>query len=207
MAHSSSRRLKLAGVAAAFVLVGAVLVANPARAQTSPTEDIFAVNYYTLAHTTAPDALMRIVNPTSGTLCAMTYVFDQKQVLNECCGCPVTHNGLLQLSVNKNLTSRPAVDRLLVNGVIKVVSASPSPAGALLCDPTSVGPTAALREWITHPQILSATSSGLTFALTEEEFADSPLSEEELVTELGDQCRTIRSSKSAKGLCICPHGG
>ena len=67
----------------------------------------------------------------------MTYVFNQKQVLNECCGCPVSHNGLATLSVNKNLTGNPAVALRLGNGVIKVVSAAFNGLAAPSCDPTA----------------------------------------------------------------------
>src|ERR1700721_575119 len=37
-------------------------------------------------------------NPVTGDLCAMVYVFDQNQELNECCGCRISDSGLKPLS-------------------------------------------------------------------------------------------------------------
>lgn len=207
MAHTSNERLGFAATVAALTLAGAAMLSRPASAQTIPA-DTFAVNYYTLAHVGgAPDGLMRIVNPTSAPPCAMVYVFNQAQVLNECCGCPVSHNGLVTLSVNNRLTANPAKARVLINGVIKVVSAIPNGAAAPTCDPTTAyQPTAALREWITHPQVNTLTSPVPSFSITEEEFADSPLLIDEadlLVT----QCKAIKNATAKAGSCTCPQGG
>jgi hypothetical protein len=48
----------------------------------------------------APDATVRINNPgsTNGDLCAMIYVYDSNQEMNECCGCLTTPDGLRTLS-------------------------------------------------------------------------------------------------------------
>jgi hypothetical protein len=75
--------------------------------------------------------------PGPGNLCAMIYVYDDDEEQGECCGCLLTPNQLLDLSVAKDLTSNwefttPDND----NGVIKIVSAAPNNPG---CAPHSVG--------------------------------------------------------------------
>jgi hypothetical protein len=83
------------------------------------------------AETTAPP----------GTLCALIYVFTADQQLAECCGCPVTPNGLLTLSVTNDLTRNSLTGVKPQRGVIKMLSS----AGASPCDPTApqlpAGPT------------------------------------------------------------------
>ena len=122
-----------------------------------PFVDVYTVDYYSNAHTTgAPDATVRVINPgttskstsEAADLCALIYVFDANQEMSECCGCKITANQLLTISVNNNLTSNPLLGSLLHTGVIKIVSsvlASP-------CDPTKITPTPTLRAWATHIQ-------------------------------------------------------
>jgi len=75
------------------------------------------------------DNIVKLINPTAanGTLCAMIYVFDDDQEMGECCGCPLSPNKLLSLSVHNDLTSNwegNAND--FDSGVIKIVSAVPN---------------------------------------------------------------------------------
>ena len=68
----------------------------------------------------------------SGTLWAAIYVFDDSQEMRSCCACPITADGLLSESVNKELTSNEFTGRgEMTRGVIKVISSSavtrPSP--------------------------------------------------------------------------------
>jgi hypothetical protein len=62
----------------------------------------------------APNAIIRLIDPVgnpnleygqNSDLCAMIYVFDDNQNMGECCGCPITPNGLLRLSVLDDLTT------------------------------------------------------------------------------------------------------
>ncbi len=66
---------------------------------------LMAVNYL-ISRTprqTGFDATVELTNPglTSGNLCAMVYVFNSKQVLNECCGCTISDSGMLTLSLGQ----------------------------------------------------------------------------------------------------------
>jgi len=60
---------------------------------------------------------VRIVNPShndtaqNGTLCAFIYVFDDNEEMQECCGCPVTPDGMRTLSTINDLTSNLGFNR------------------------------------------------------------------------------------------------
>lgn len=128
-------------MAAAAVLLLAAVVSSPAWA------DHFYTSYFDVASnlkTTAGgyggfgasggvgDALLRVVNPThidtiqNGTICAMIYVFNDDEEIQECCGCPVTPDGLRTISVTNsllgNLTGNPGFSNYnLAAGVIDIV--------------------------------------------------------------------------------------
>lgn len=108
------------------------------------------INYFSNATPANPAVFDRIIDPmeaSSGAsgqpeeICAMIYVFDELEALQECCGCPVTADGLLTLSVGggvpsqDNLTNDPLSVAgqfwyttlgfsNLQDGVIRVVSAT-----------------------------------------------------------------------------------
>ena len=191
----------------ALMLVGLCFTgASVALAQTAP--DVYKVDYF--SHNdyirtsggigfppTLPLAFIRIANPgfTYGNLCAMIYVFDQDQQMTECCGCSVSHNGLLTLAVPQ-LTLNPLTFVVSRNGVIKVVSAAVNNSP---CDPTSrVTPTPNLRVWVTHIQ----NPIGTVYPVTETEASNSALGETELVN-LQAQCSFINILGSGHGICDC----
>ena len=106
----------------------------------------------------------------------------------ECCGCLITPDGLLTLSINTNLASNPLTPVILIHGAIKIVS---SGAGAG-CNAAKPAPVAGIRAWGTHIQ-----AAGVT---TETEFTDSTLSTGEL-NLLKNKCSSIQSNGSGFGLC------
>src|SRR5271166_3551582 len=68
--------------------------------------DTYKVNYFANNGVSgAPDATFRVTNPgtSNGNLCAMVYVFDNDQQMDECCGCITTPDGLRTFSVTKDL--------------------------------------------------------------------------------------------------------
>jgi len=172
-----SRRILMTFVVLALTLA----LPGVAAAQSFGVPDVLKIDYFDNAHSW-PDATVRITNPgtasvinaggtqINGDLCAMIYVFRPNQELSECCGCKVTPNGLLKLSVNNNLTNNPLHAGTHTSGAIKILSASPDTAGK--CDPGAVVtppvPTPTLRAWATHIQ-----DSG---AVTETAFSDADLS-------------------------------
>ncbi len=89
------------------VIAPLIGLAATLSAQTSSYPDTFKVDYYSNANTTdEPNGTVRITNvgthigaagDASGNLCAMIYVFSPDQELDECCGCPLTPDGLITL--------------------------------------------------------------------------------------------------------------
>jgi hypothetical protein len=179
-----------------------------ARAQS----DVFAVNYFdnittVTSASSEADSTVRITNPgtngapsPSGDLCALIYVFRPDQQLAECCGCPVTPNGLRTISVRGDLTSNPLTADPLPAGVIKLVSSTGTVVTniwghqSLKCDAASPSPTPALIAWGTHVQD--------SRAITETAFERATLSTQELAV-LSDLCGDIRDNGSGHGVCRC----
>ena len=206
MDQTGCRRVVLLLAVLALALAGGSQVA---RAQTT---DVYTVDYYSNANTgctsfppcigsTAPDATVRVINPgttSNGTsaaadLCALIYVFDANQQLSECCGCSISANGLLTLSVNSNLVGNPLLGSALHTGVIKIVSS----VNATPCDPTKITPTETLRAWATHIQHNS------TFLMTEGESQAATLGTGEQA-DLGEDCTVLEELGSGHGVCSCP---
>ena len=188
--------LKTLSIAAAVFGFAAILSAQTA----APGPDTFKVGYFSNANSGEPDGTVRITNvgtnittPGSGNLCALIYVFEPDQQLAECCGCLITPDGLLTLSINNNLTSNPLTPVTLHTGAIKVVSSGHA-AGYNPAKPT---PVAGIRAWGTHIQ-----AAGV---VTETEFTDSTLSAGEL-TLLKNRCGAIQNNGSGFGVCTCGGG-
>ena len=208
-----------------LLLAITLMLGGNAFAQNVGDNSVYFVIYYSNANTAgAPDATLRIVNDGSGyatdgtfansapvgvaggILNAAIYVFDDSQELRSCCACPITPDGLLSESVNKELTSDTFTGRGEISrGVIKVLS---SPFN----DPTvndKVLP--GLRGWMTHVQATSTTfSSGLKsnavekgpWFVTEDPLADSNLSQTE-ENNLGALCSYGLTLGSGYGACPC----
>jgi hypothetical protein len=195
-----------------------------ASAQASATPDTFEVSYFshlTQSKKAALDESVRITNPGTsiqvGTnlpeaLCAMIYVFDNTRDLQECCGCLVSPDELLTLSLETNLTANPLAPTLVFNsGDIEIISAlqNGSP-----CDPTGGGklsngtyalnifPAPALRAWATHVNFQSILGGGTATSVTEEQFEDSTLSSWEL-NNAQTLCTLATSVGGGTGVCTC----
>src|ERR1035441_8160104 len=149
------------------LLMGIASGTAAAQAITSTGDNsVYFVTYFSNNVAAAPDATVRFINDgdTGANLWAAFYVFDDSEELTECCACMITPDGLLSESVRTNLTAAPLTGKVPTRGVIKVISS-----GSL--DPTNVTPTAGLRGWATHIQVVKGT----TYAITETQFADSNL--------------------------------
>jgi hypothetical protein len=182
----------------AAVLIGFAVTLS---AQVSPYPDTFKVTYFANANTPGClDGSLRVTNvgtqigskaDPSGNLCALIYVFDPKQELAACCGCKITPDGLLTLSVDNNLTRNTLTDVPLVTGDVKIVSSTS-------CNPTKPAPAAGIRAWMTHIQNFVPP-----FAFqTETEASDSDLSTGEL-NGLAARCAAIQLDGSSYGVCSC----
>lgn len=190
------------------LMFGALFVTGSALAQTVGDNSYYFVTYYSNANTTgAADAVLRVVNDgdaateetegvPNGGLWASIYVFDDSQELQECCSCPVSSDGMLSESVNKQLTANELTGRQeRTRGVIKVISSASS-------DPTAVVLKPGLRGWMTHIQATSNIPEAGPFSVTEAHLADSNLSGAEL-RALESSCSFAITLGSGYGVCSC----
>jgi len=179
----------------AALTVGLSWAATPAAGD--PAQPL-SVTYFSNANIAdVPDETVQLTNPGTnggGNICAEIYVFYPDEEMAECCGCSLTPDDLLTLSVNYNLTSNPLIGVTPTSGVIKVVSATT----ATSCNPTKVTPVNELLGWGTHAISLS-TGGGF---IAETPFQQSALSATEL-SNLERQCSDILLEGSGSGVCSC----
>jgi hypothetical protein len=226
MVRNNSSLCKLLALAALVTSLALTVGSGVAWAQQAqPVQPLFQFTYFANGRQQL-DGKVRITNGgsnasssgniTNGDLCAIIYVFN-KEKLNECCGCLVTADGGLELSINNNLTNNPHTGSPIAKGVIKLISTVPGTSGSVeTCDPTNLFlasdgtncpggagnnaascPTAELGAWATHVQVQLPNQS---FPVTEEEFWPATLSDAE-VTALNAACSAIGTS--GKGVCSC----
>jgi hypothetical protein len=167
----------------------------------------YDVGYYT--NVIAPgvaSARLRLMNDgyaSPAPLCADLYVFDTQGEMAECCGCQITPDGYLDLTVNLSLIgnmldhgTRPT------RGIIKEVS-SAVPSGGV-CNPTAATPEDGIKGWLTHIQKGATTG---TFSLTETPLTDTYLSQEELSFNLELTCFFVQLLGFPTGVCSCADAG
>jgi hypothetical protein len=168
----------------------------------------YLVAYFSNANTSqAPDGVLRLVNDgdastaetaglPNGTLFASIYTFDDSQVMQECCNCSVSADGMLSESVNINLTSNTLTGRLETSrGVIKILS-------SLSNDPTNNVRKRGLRGSITHIQSTTNVPSVGPFFVTETNLATSNLAPTEQ-QDLEMTCGFVITLGSGFGTCSC----
>jgi len=170
--------------------------------QTSDTvtvQPLLSVSYFDA--TSGIDSTIRITNPgtTGQDLCTMIYVFDQDQQMSECCGCLVSQDGLLTLSLKQNLLSNPLTGVVSTSGTVMLVSAQQLNTGG--CNASSVTPSGTIVAWSTH---LPQSKSGI-MSSAEVPFSTSTLSAT-LSSSLQAQCSFIQQLGSGQGLCGCGGG-
>ena len=185
-----------------------ILCSAAAIAQMAP---FYQVNYYSRRNNNAgADATINIINPGTtgsprsadhGTICADIYVFNSNQTMIECCSCPITANGMLELSVMKDLTGNPlqgagsAPDK----GTIKIVSDAPT-----TCNAAAPMPVSGLVAHATH---LKQLSPGGPIVATEDEFQFVSNVSSAEIQFLGSTCLFLRQLGSGRGVCTCGTGG
>jgi len=185
------------------------------------------------------DTIIRLINPNGSanpgisgegehTVCAMIYVFDDDEEMEECCGCPISSAGLLSFSVDHNLQSNGVFndDNDLYTGIISFVAAAPngdittfgrpsnghgctlgqSGACNFGCDPTS------------HPGYDVTTDNNLLGSrtynfgyfdagprgLTETALFDDGAGDPNNLTYLKAECGLLVGNGSGAGICSCP---
>jgi hypothetical protein len=156
------------------------------------------------------DNLVRLANSTAanGSVCAFIYVFDNDEEMGACCGCPVSPNGLDQISVEDDFLSNVGITSYdFYSGLIQITTGLPNSATFVsslglsvpTCDPgqasTAVGN---LEGWITHNQDIQGTTS-----LTEVPFWDQGAADSSEASYLVSTCHFLETNGTGTGLCYC----
>jgi hypothetical protein len=202
----------------ALVVLGIVL-ALPGLSQ---AQGFYVVDYFDNAGTW-PDGKVRISNvglvPGTATgvgdQCALIYVFDSDQQLAECCGCRITPNGLIKLSINDNLTSNALTSVAPVKGTIHIVASNPNaaattpPAGSSAgCNPslppvqTAQSTLGTIAAWSTHVQDTGELTEG-NFVAGGNNTGINSYNSAAGVAGLAAKCLFNVVNGSGHGLCSC----
>lgn len=166
---------------------------------TLTVQPLLSVAYFDA--TSGIDSTIRITNPavTGQDLCTMIYVFDQAQQMSECCGCMVSQDGLLTLSLEKSLLGNPLIGIPSKSGTILLVTADPS--ANPNCNASAITPQGAAVAWSTH--LFQPQSGQASFTPgTEDTFSTMPLNMT-LSSALQAQCSFIQQLGSGQGVCGC----
>jgi Bacterial Ig-like domain (group 2) len=150
------------------------------------------------AASSGSDGTIRLTNPSSAPICAMVYVFDRTQELEECCGCKIVDNQLLTLSLIHDLTANTLTGKMPVAGTIEVTPSDPTSGGE--CNPAAPAPDNIVLGWETNVQ--SSTQASM---VTEIPLATTPLSQSE-AEALAAQCGAIQQLGGGAGTCSCGQG-
>ena len=225
MFQKSMKVVAIAAVAAALVAMTGVASAQSSPAQTTTKLPVLVDYYSSLTDETVwVDGTLRITNfgstggepAPNGNLCAMIYVFDTQEELQECCGCVLTPDGLRTLSVFYDLTHNPNNNEVLNTGEIKILTAPPNSGGS--CDPSFGGPAGtvtlggALAAWGTHVQFSnppvvgtgSIMDSGVQVTETAAQLESASAADVNRVAKF--LCGSIVQNSSGRGICTCGSG-
>jgi hypothetical protein len=193
------------GLVSAMMVGSTTIVAQSSNGVTGSADLTVAplalVNYFNLAAATTAgvDNEVQIANPGPADLCAMVYVFDQNQELNECCGCTISDDGLRTFSLVHDLAGNPLTGVEPRGGEIKIVPSDPTQNPQ--CNAALSTPSGALSGWATHVQV-----SGSASQMTETPFQPVTLTNSE-ATFLANMCSYLQKLGSGKGICSCGTGG
>jgi len=145
----------------------------------------------------------------SGSLCVNAYAFAADEEILSCCSCPITPNGLVSLSVQRDLINNTLTGRAAPSSiVIKLVATAPPAAGvgttanpcgtsASLVNTATLVP--GMVAWGTSLHANTSTTTS-TYALTETPFTVADPSAPELA-RLANTCAFIQAQGSTFGIC------
>ena len=212
----------------------AVAVASFAWSSIAAAEDEEAgeelQNYFSNANTTGGAAFVNVTAPYEGNItatspvvqegemCAMIYVLNTDQALQACCGCPITADGLLSLSISSNLAPNPlATGSILHDGSIRILATEINaaitglveprgvncdPVTGACCDPTADG---GAKPLIPEPELVAWANHVQATQLTETVFQTTTLGSD--LTNLPSLCAFTVRAGSGQGACTCGTGG
>jgi hypothetical protein len=145
----------------------------------------------------------------SGSLCVNAYAFAADEEILSCCSCPLTPNGLVSLSVQRDLLNNTLTGRAAPTSiVIKLVATAP-PAAGVGTTANPCGTSASLVTvgnlvpgmvaWGTSLHANTSTTTS-TYSLTETPFTVADPSVPELA-RLANTCAFIQAQGSTFGIC------
>jgi hypothetical protein len=145
-------------------------------------------------------------NPT-GNICVNVYAFSPDEQLISCCSCLVTPNGLVSLSVEKDIVANTLAGVKPGSVVVKLVSTLAGPSGSgTTCTNSAAAPSPlapGLEAWRTSLHVAAAGG----FATSETGFTQATLSPGELAS-VANRCANIIGNGSTFGICnSCRAGG
>ena len=192
-----------------YVACAVVLLLSFSSVASAQSADDFKVNYFDNNGVAgAPGAIVHVVNPGVGALCADIYVWRADQELSECCSCSMTVNQVFTFTV-ADATSNPGDSASVpTTGSIDIVADSGSAGCAGSNGAASAiapSPTATLRAWATH---VNADSVSGGYDVTETESIDTTLSSGEQ-SSAASLCGFLIANGSGTGNCepsLCPTG-
>jgi hypothetical protein len=144
----------------------------------------------------------------TGAICANVYVYDPSEEVVACCSCPVTPNGLVSLSAQKDLIINPLTRGNPTSIVIKVLATAPvgnscNNSALLATLPT---PITGLAIWGTTLHANTSAGAG-TYSVTETAFTPATLNPQEYA-RLAYGCGVVANVGSGFGVCnSCRLGG
>lgn len=195
------------------LLVVVVVLATTAFAQT--TDSPFQVRY--ASNLNFGDSVINITNSgargadlqsgtsasTTGAICVNVYAFSPDEQMIACCSCPVTPNGLVSLSAQRDLISNTLTPAVPTSIVVKLLASTPVGGS---CNNSAAAPGALTPGMIAWGSTLKAAPGG-AYQVTETQFAPATLSAGEL-NRLTQLCTFINANGSGFGICkSCRLGG
>jgi hypothetical protein len=144
----------------------------------------------------------------SGSICVNAYAFNADEEILSCCSCPLTPNGLVALSVQKDLLNNTLTGRASPSSiVIKLVATVPQAGVATTGNPcgtsaSTVNPLNLAIGMVAWGTSLHANTSSTTttYALTETPFTVAAPSPAELA-RLASVCSIAQLQGSGYGIC------
>jgi hypothetical protein len=143
-----------------------------------------------------------------GSICANVYVFTPDEEIVSCCSCPVTPDGLVSLSAQRDLISNPLTRGTPTSVVIKLVATVPV-GGSCSNSAAGVATETLANGMVAWGTTLHANTSAAagTYNTTETAFTPATLSASELA-RLSYVCGIVGNQGSGFGVCnSCRLGG
>jgi hypothetical protein len=200
------------------VLLAAAVCSVAAFAQNPITADSpFQVSY--AANPAAGESYINIINTgangaallgpgfggAAGNICVNVYAFAPDEQEISCCSCLLTPNSVVNLGVNRDLTSTTLTGVVPTSVVIKLVATmAGSSGGGSSCNATAATEGTLVNGMVAYGATLQPV--GTSFSAVEHTFVPSTLSAAEYASITG-RCASILGNGSGFGICASCRAG